>query len=89
MNRLLVLTEDNDDYGKLLKERRLPDIAIVTTSDECHVRESIRCSNIILGAPDMVAKILDQAKYLQWVQSTFAGVEALCGENLRRDYVLT
>ena len=89
MNRLLVLTEDNDDYGKLLEERRLPDIEIVTTSDECHVRESIRCSNIILGAPDMVAKILDQAKYLQWVQSTFAGVEALCGENIRRDYVLT
>ncbi|HJO63110.1 MAG TPA: hypothetical protein QF571_09860 [Desulfobacterales bacterium] len=56
MNRLLVLTEDNDDYGKLLEERRLPDIEIVTTSDECHVRESIRCSNIILGAPDMVAK---------------------------------
>ena len=89
MNRLLVLTEDNGDYGRLLKERRLPDIEIVTASDEEHVWESIRRSNIILGEPDMVAKVLDQAKCLQWVQSTFAGVEPLCEENLRRDYVLT
>ena len=58
MNRLLVLTEDNDDYGRLLKERRLPDIEIVTASDEEHVRESIRRSNIVLGEPDMVAKVL-------------------------------
>jgi len=89
MNRLLVLTEDNDDYGKLLKERGLPDIEIVIASDEGHVRESIRRSNIILGEPDMVAKVLDQAKCLQWVQSTYAGVEPLCEKNLRRDYVLT
>ncbi len=89
MNRLFVLTEENDDYGKLLKERRLPDIEIVIASDEGHVRESVRRSNIILGDPDMVAKVLDQAKCLQWVQSTYAGVEPLCEKNLRRDYVLT
>ena len=89
MNRILVLTEDNEDYGKLLKERRLPDLEIVTSSDEDHVRESVRCSNILLGDPHMVIKVLEQAKCLQWVQSTYAGVEAFCEENLRQDYVLT
>ena len=83
------MTTENEEYGKLLKKMRLPDIEIVTASDELHVRESIRCSNILLGDPDMITTVLDQAKCLQWVQSTYAGVEAFCTENLRRDYVLT
>lgn len=89
MNRLLVMTTENEEYSKLLKKMRLPDIEIATASDELDVRESIRCSNILLGDPDMVTNVLDQAKCLQWVQSTYAGVEAFCKENLRRDYVLT
>ena len=44
---------------------------------------------VILGAPDRVAALLDHAPQLQWVQSTWAGVDQLLRPGLRRDYVLT
>lgn len=44
---------------------------------------------VILGAPDRVASLLDHAPQLQWVQSTWAGVDQLLRPGLRRDYVLT
>ena len=32
---------------------------------------------------------LNNATSLRWLQSTFAGVDALLGDSLRRDYLLT
>ncbi len=46
-------------------------------------------ANIILGEPGRIAMLLNRANRLQWVQSTFAGVDHLCQPGQRRDYLLT
>ncbi len=89
MDQLLVLSHDADKYFKLLKECEFPDLEVVSCSHEDEAREAVRSSNIVLGDPTMVANILHQARCLEWVQSTFAGVEALCAEGLPRNYILT
>ena len=37
----------------------------------------------------MIRDVIDAAGRLEWVQSAWAGVDALCSPGLRRDYVLT
>ena len=89
MNRLLVLTSDADDYCKLLEEKKLSDLSFSASKGGDDAKEKIRNCNIVLGEPGLVAAVLKEAKSLQWVQSTFAGIERLCAEGLRRDYLLT
>lgn len=89
MNRLLVLTRGAGEYIELLRANALPHIDIIASAKEDETRTLVRDCNIVLGNPSMVAGILDDAVGLEWVQSTFAGVDVLCGEGLRRDYVLT
>jgi phosphoglycerate dehydrogenase-like enzyme len=89
MNHLLILTDQADKYLELLRKCELPDLEAVACAHEEKARQAIRCSNIVLGEPAMIANVLSEARCLEWVQSTFAGVEALCVEGLRRDYILT
>jgi phosphoglycerate dehydrogenase-like enzyme len=88
-NRLLVLTEDAETYRNLIRDLQLPglDVAAVDTTDEA--RNHIRQCNIILGAPAKIARVLDEAEQLQWVQSSWAGVNELVQPTMRRDYLLT
>jgi len=89
MNNLLVLTSDADDYCKLLEKQKLADLEFIASKGGDDAKEKIRNSNIVLGEPGLVAAVLHEAKCLQWVQSTFAGIELLCAEGLRKDYILT
>jgi len=89
MNQLLILTRDAEEYFQLLQECELPDLEIVSCIHEDNAREALRNSNIALGEPAMIARVLDDARCLEWVQSTFAGVDPLCISGLRRDYILT
>ncbi len=89
MNRLLILTTDADDYSSLLCDSHLQDLEILSCSREEDARGVIQNCNIVLGDPAMVATVLDHARSLRWVQSTFAGIDPLCKKGLRRDYVLT
>ncbi len=47
-----------------------------------------RCT-IILGEPSRIARVVEGATVLKWVQSTFAGVEELLRPGARSDYILT
>lgn len=89
MNRLLILTTDADDYSSLLCDSHLQDLEILSCSREEDARGVIQNCTIVLGDPAMVATVLDHARSLRWVQSTFAGIDPLCEKGLRRDYVLT
>ena len=89
MNHLLVLASDADDYCKLLEELELSDLEFISSKGGDDAREKIRNCNIVLCEPGLVAPVLHEVKCLQWVQSTFAGIELLCAEGLRRDYMLT
>lgn len=89
MNRLLILTSQADKYVQLLREYDLPELEVASCAHEKEAREAMRSSNIVLGEPAMIANVFSEGRCLEWVQSTFAGVEALCAEALRRDYILT
>ena len=89
MNNLLVLISGADDYCKLLEEKKFSDLEFISSKGGDDAKEKIRNCNIVLGEPGLVAAVLQEAKCLQWVQSTFAGIELLCAEGLRKDYILT
>jgi len=89
MNHLLVHATDPDTFCELLRQCDLPELEIICAADAAMARDAIRNCNIVLGEPPMIAGILDQAQSLEWVQSTFAGVEQFCAPGLRRDYILT
>jgi len=89
MNNLLVLTSDAADYCRLLEEQKLSDLKFISSKGGDDAKGKIRNCNIVLGEPGLVAAVFHEAKCLQWVQSTFAGIELLCVEGLRRDYMLT
>ncbi len=89
MNRLLILAEHADNYLSLINDAALPGLDVVATTDPQQAMEQVTSSNIILGEPALIEQILSSASQLQWVQSSWAGVDRLCQPSLRTDYVLT
>ncbi|MCG9666141.1 Glyoxylate/hydroxypyruvate reductase A [Vibrio mediterranei] len=79
-HRLALVTDNNEHYLPLLEAKQLPDLEIIS---------ELSNATIVLAAPPKLASELDSAEQLQWVQSTYAGIDALLGESLRKDYKLT
>ncbi|MCL1144072.1 D-2-hydroxyacid dehydrogenase [Shewanella gaetbuli] len=84
INKLLLLTKENDIYRQLLLQSNLPNLTIVGDAPD-----SIAHANIWLAEPALAAPLLNHATNLQWMQSTFAGVDKLIGSRMRTDYHLT
>ena len=89
MNKLLIASEDAPEYARYLHDRELPNLEIVVARSLEEARPSAEDANIILGRPNLVVPLLNGASRLQWVQSTFAGIEPFCAPGLRTDYTLT
>ncbi|BDD89402.1 D-2-hydroxyacid dehydrogenase [Desulfofustis limnaeus] len=89
MHKLLILDTDARQYKTLIEQRMIGRLAIATAADATSARHFLEMSDIILGRPDLVAQILDHAPRLRWVQSTFAGVDALMAPDLPTGYLLT
>lgn len=79
-NKLYILTEHDDTYTQLIVNRDLPDLEITTDPE---------LAEIVLASPPLIAERLDEFKHLDWVQSTYAGINKLTQPNLRQDYTLT
>ncbi len=88
-NKLLILSANAADYAALIEAADLPRMDIQTSTDAGQAAAHVADCNIVLGDPRMVSRVLGQAQRLEWVQSMWAGVEPLCADGLRRDYVLT
>ncbi len=80
MPKLLILSHETDEYCKLIEQANLPNLEIVTDQAECE---------IILGEPRLLREVLPNIPNVKWIQSMYAGVEALMDPSLRRDYILT
>lgn len=80
MPRLLILTEDANEYLKLIRTADLPNLDIVTDHAEC---------DIVLGEPRKIRDALPLLTHLKWAQTIYAGVEPLVDPAQRRDYILT
>lgn len=73
-------TENNPAYLAVLQRMQLPSLQVTNVPSE---------ANIVLAAPPLAAKRLHEFINLQWLQSTYAGVDALLQPSLRTDYLLT
>lgn len=88
-DRLLILTPDAATYAALAADAGLDDLEIHAATEVDQARTAAAGCNVVLGVPALVAGLLDAMPRLGWVQSTYAGVDALCRPGLRRDYTLT
>ncbi|WP_300670035.1 D-2-hydroxyacid dehydrogenase [Desulfoluna sp.] len=89
MTHGLILARDARVYLPLVEAAGLPDLTLHACETVAEARKVAGRCEVILGQPDRVAQVLADASRLVWVQSTFAGVDALCREGLRKDYLLT
>ncbi len=80
MNKLLIISKEKEKYLSLFELSDLPDLEI------CH---DLRKADIILADPPLISGLLDQFKSVEWIQSTFAGIDALIKPSLRQNYALT
>ncbi|MGF1752999.1 D-2-hydroxyacid dehydrogenase [Vibrio makurazakiensis] len=79
-NKLYILTEHNDTYKQLILNQSLPDLEICDKPDQ---------ASIVLASPPLIVDQLDHFISLEWLQSTYAGVNTLVNNKLRQDYTLT
>ncbi|QSX34320.1 D-2-hydroxyacid dehydrogenase [Shewanella avicenniae] len=71
-HKLLLLTRENEIYHQLLSDLALPNLTIV---DEQPAQ--ISSTDIWLAEPGLAAPLISVGHSLQWLQSTFAGVDKL------------
>jgi len=80
MPKLIILSNDADEYTRLIQQADLPDLEIVSDPAEC---------DIALGEPRRIRDALPLLPRLRWAQSIYAGAEPMVDTAQRRDYVLT
>ncbi|MCY9805257.1 D-2-hydroxyacid dehydrogenase [Vibrio scophthalmi] len=78
--KLYILTDADQIYQELIEKLALPNLIITNQRNE---------ADILLAAPPRLATQLDDFTNITWVQSTYAGVDALINHSLRQDYLLT
>jgi phosphoglycerate dehydrogenase-like enzyme len=89
MPRLLILSQDAAEYKRLLSQADLPGLSIYATHDPS---DTIPCSaefDLLFGEPALISQAVNCLPNLRWVQCTWAGVEPLLRQGMRRDYKLT
>ena len=79
-NKLYIATEHDDTYVHLILNQDLPDLEITQNPES---------AEIVLASPPLIADRLDEFTQLDWLQSTYAGINKLTQPNLRHDYTLT
>ncbi|MDP4491822.1 D-2-hydroxyacid dehydrogenase [Vibrio sp. AH4] len=79
-HQLYILTEHDEHYRELILERQLAGLSV--TNDRTQ-------ATILLAAPPMAARCLDEFPHLQWLHSAYAGVDTLMAPKLRKNYLLT
>ena len=88
-NRLLIFTENSSHYAELIERLDLYGLEFMACDRAVDAKNHAKGCNIILGEPDRIAPVLNVAENLQWIQSTYAGVDGLVTPSQRTDYLLT
>ena len=86
-DKLLILTRNSERYAELFREQAFQNLDIFFCDCTDDAQQHISDCNIILGEPVLVAEVVNATRRLQWVQTTFAGVEALMWPGIRKDYL--
>ena len=86
---LLLVSRDNSHYRTLLQHSALPGLKLLCPDDETQTLALAPETELLLGEPSAIARVLPHAHKLRWAQSTYAGIDALLKPGLRQDYQLT
>jgi phosphoglycerate dehydrogenase-like enzyme len=86
---LLILSQDSEIYKQLIQQASLAGLTIQSTSDPSQAIRQGSHADLLLGEPSLVSKVLNSLPHVKWVQTTWAGVEPLLADGMRRDYFLT
>lgn len=74
---LLICSEDGEAYARLVRRARLPGLRVRVARDERQARALLPSARLLLADPGAVAAHLERGRALEWIQSTWAGVEEL------------
>ncbi|QUJ67639.1 D-2-hydroxyacid dehydrogenase [Photobacterium sp. GJ3] len=80
MHQLCIISRRADLYRQLIEKENLPELKIT---------ENLQDATLILADPPLMTKQLAHCSKLDWMQSTYAGIDALTQPGLRTDYRLT
>ena len=81
MPTLLILsTDEKHEYESFLIKAALSNLEFVGDPADCE---------IVLGEPRLIRDMMPLLSQVKWIQSMYAGVEALMDTTFRRDYILT
>jgi phosphoglycerate dehydrogenase-like enzyme len=90
-NNLLVLTRQPEweEFESTLNSFNLPELEIILARSESDIENHIGKCNILLANPPIAKNWINKAENLVWMQSTFAGIDAMVASDLKREYQLT
>jgi phosphoglycerate dehydrogenase-like enzyme len=89
MNNLIILSSKYKQYSSIIIQEKLPGLNLVlATDDPGKIRKDTACE-IVFGDAPLIRQVLEILPGLQWVQTTWAGVEPLVDPLVRHDYQLT
>jgi len=77
LNLITIVSEDSKIYAEMIKELDFHDLDLTACDTVEDAKKYGEDCNIILGKPVLIAPVLEAAKRLQRVQSTWAGADAL------------
>lgn len=80
MIKVKIVSRQQQRYVQLLTDAKLPQLEIT---------EDPHQATLLIADPPLIATSLNDYPHLQWLQSTYAGVDALIKPDLRQDYQLT
>jgi len=89
LNNLIILSKNADEYRELIEVEKFQNLKIIATATCPEQIASESPCNILFGDSTLVSMVLHKLPDVQWVQTTWAGVEPLLKQGLRRDYLLT
>ena len=89
MNKLLILAAEAEEYTALIQAAALPQLEVRSARDISSAESMVADCNMIFGDPQLVSEVLGSAQKLEWVQSSWVGVDGLCRSGARNDYILT
>ncbi|MCD5375151.1 D-2-hydroxyacid dehydrogenase [Candidatus Gracilibacteria bacterium] len=88
-NKILLITRGQKLFKEEVISLGLNNADIYAPEDEEGILEHIVDADIIFGNPLIVQEYINKAKNLKWMQSSFAGIDAMVQEGLQTDYTLT
>jgi phosphoglycerate dehydrogenase-like enzyme len=88
MPEVLVISQHAQSFADVIEACQLPELNARYCIDSASALEFCDSAEVIFGAPDHIAPLLQQCPQLRWVQSSWAGVKPLI-DCQRRDYQLT